>query len=209
MTGSPELKFSFCIYMLKDLKSYVWIFQAYFTSFIFTHLVIIISAQHLTKSLFQKRLNVVPEVIINDFVGKMECVPAISWAELCLRTETQSQMRQSLELKSVSLPLLHSSSAEPELSEHHPVRPGLLFSNSQQSLSDNCDLNVGGALGSSTAWPHLLHWSLDSDKWVWPTSTHRLLMWRWISHGSSAGWALRLQDAAFLDLPVSHLLIVR
>lgn len=67
-----------------------------------------------------------------------------------------------LDLSSVSSPLLPPSSAEPELLEHHPVRP---------SLSDNSDLNVGGALGSSTARPHLLLWLLDSDKWLWPPLT--------------------------------------
>lgn len=95
-------------------------------------------------------------------MGKSGCVPAISWAELCLRTETQIQMRHSPALESMSSPLRHSSSADPELSEHHPVK---------QPLSDNSDLNVGGALGSSTAWPHLLPWLWDSDKWLWPPLT--------------------------------------
>lgn len=53
-------------------------FQSDFTSFIFTHLVLTISAERLTKSLFQKRLKVVPEVRINASVGKMGGVPAIS-----------------------------------------------------------------------------------------------------------------------------------
>lgn len=167
VTGSEV--FFLYLHVKRLLHSYIWISQSYTTSYIFTYLDFIISAEHLT--LFQKRLKVVPAFIINDFVRKSRCVPAISWAELCLRTETQSQMRHSPALESVSSPLPHSSSAEAELLKHHPVRPGLIFSIAQQSLSDNSDLNVGGDLGSCTAWPHLLHWLWDSDKWLWPSLT--------------------------------------
>lgn len=60
------------------MQSQIRIFQSYFTSYIFTHLVIIISAEQFIKSLFQKSLKDVPEYLINDFVGKSGCVPAIS-----------------------------------------------------------------------------------------------------------------------------------
>lgn len=85
---------------------------------------------------------------------------------------------------------------------------GLLFSTSQQSLSDNSDLNVGGALSPSTARPHLLH--------CYETATNGSGL---RSHAQTFNgetdctWKLQrltivATECSNPDLPVIHLLIV-